>query len=109
MCMHIFCHCSFSLAQARESYSCQALPSHPQIRTKVQLGIMGWGAQITLLCSISLRWANTRPCLQGGGGMGLVMLKKEGDQCSNLPGPPPSLSGSVQWVWGFPPRVRGLG
>lgn len=85
-CVHTFCQpLLLYLSQARV----QALPSQPQIGTKVQLGIMGWGAQVTPPYSISLGLAHTS--LQGGGwerdGMGGAYRGR--DQCSNLPGTPP--------------------
>lgn len=90
-----------SLLHAREPCFCWALPSQPQLGTKVQDGIMGWGAQVAPLY-IVLPWAKSN---QPPSGEGWAVLKEEGDQCSNLPGTPPLPHiGPVQWAWGFPLR-----
>lgn len=54
----LFCHCSCTCPRL-EPCSRQVLPSQPQIGTKVQLGIVGWGAQVTL--SIAFPWAKLTP------------------------------------------------
>jgi hypothetical protein len=96
----------FLLSQARA----QSLPSQPQIGTKVQLGIIGWGAQVTPLC-IFWGQADTSPLVVGIGesGIGRVVLKEEGDQCSNLPGTPPLPFWASAMRAGIPPRGQGPG
>lgn len=101
VCAHALCHYSFSLLYARESCPSQALPSQPQLGTKVQRGITGWGAQVTPLYSASLGQVKHQP----PGGVGQAVLKEEGDQCSNLPGTPtcPHI-GACALGMGIPPK-----
>lgn len=91
------CH-YFALLRAREPCPCQALPSQPQLGTKVQDGITGWGVQVTPLYSASVGQVDTSP-LAGWDGR---CLKRKGTSVATCQGPHPSLtSGPVQWAWGF--------
>lgn len=91
------CH-YFALLHAREPCPCQALPSQPQLGTKVQDGITGWGVQVTPLYSASVGQVDTSP-LAGWDGR---CLKRKGTSVATCQGPHPSLtSGPVQWAWGF--------
>lgn len=98
VCAHALCHYSFSLLYARESCPSQALPSQPQLGTKVQRGITGWGAQVTPLYSASLGQVNTSP-LEG---WDRRCLKRKGTSVATCRGPQPALTlGPVHWAWGF--------
>lgn len=81
----------------------------PQLGTKVQRGITGWGAQVTPLPSASLGQVDTSP-REGWGGVGPAVLNEEGDQCSNLPGTPPLPHiGACAVGVGVSPGAKGLG
>lgn len=97
VCALALCH-YFALLHAREPCPCQALPSQPQLGTKVQDGITGWGVQVTPLYSASVGQVDTSP-LAGWDGR---CLKRKGTSVATCQGPHPSLtSGPVQWAWGF--------
>jgi len=102
MCTHTLSASTPSACSLSES-SVPARPClpKPQLGTKVQRGITGWGAQVTPLSSASLGQVDTSP--PGGGEWDRRCLMRKGTSVATCQGPHPSLTlGPVQWVWGFP-------
>lgn len=67
---------------------------------------MGWGPRVTPLSSAFLGQADTSPRDWGELG-GMVVLKEEGDQCSNLPGAPPLPLWACAMGVGIPSKSQG--
>lgn len=96
VCALALCH-YFALLMPESPVPARPCLPSPNLGPKCKTGSRV-GVSMTL--SIVLPWARMIPSPLSG--VGWAVLKEEGDQCSNLPGTPPSLtSGPVQWAWGF--------